>query len=565
LNQNRALWIVLVGSMAFALVLILALEAPGWAASPQSPENMAVPAPEVTPVVLAPLEMEISSDSAAETGLSPNCRFGVTAWPYQMQAFDIVSELGTGWYLDFQIRITPPGPAEAEYIQMVRIKQGREARGGGDICGPSYAYTVTPPLTGGELGAYVTANPGTLWVVGNEPDRINQDDICPQQYAEAYHEVYHFIKDRDPTAQVAIAGLVEVTPGRLQYLDIVWDTYLEKYGTTMPVDVWTMHIYVLSETGQGDANIALGTDIDLRIKFSFNCADPDTFCHAEHDVMNLFTEQVVMMREWMKEHGHQNKPLIITEYGILKPYNYDNPDTPEGETCDVEQCVPVDPPGCFCDEKKKTFHPNRVANFMEDTFDYLMTASDTDLGYPADEHRLVQQWLWFSLARDGLWDLGHASNLVFTDTTYNLTIPGQRWQDYVAAIASTVNLLPTHVPTVIEYTANGVDSVTVTLSAEVRNNGNIAPTGTVTVTFYSDEGLTVPIGEATFTGLGGCARPATVVTTTWASLPAGAHPFWVKVDSAETVTETKETDNVASGLVFINPRQLFLPLALRNG
>ena len=32
------------------------------------------------------------------------------------------------------------------------------------------------------------------------------------------------------------------------------------------------------------------------------------------------------------------------------------------------------------------------------TFEFFETATDPDLGYPADDHRLVQRWSWFSLA-----------------------------------------------------------------------------------------------------------------------------------------------------------------------
>jgi heme-degrading monooxygenase HmoA len=74
--------------------------------------------------------------------------------------------------------------------------------------------------------------------------------------------------------------------------------------------------------------------------------------------------------------------------------------------------------------------------------------------------------------------------------------------------------------------------------------------------------MTETIGSATFTGLGGCARRQVVVTTTWESLDTGAHTFWVKVDSAEAVTETWETDNTASGVALVNPHQRFLPLVL---
>jgi hypothetical protein len=53
-----------------------------------------------------------------------------------------------------------------------------------------------------------------------------------------------------------------------------------------------------------------------------------------------------------------------------------------------------------------------------------------------------------------------------------------------------------------------------------------------------------------------------VVTTTWANLSSGVYPFWVKVDSAEMITETKETDNVKQGFVIINGAKRFLPMVL---
>jgi hypothetical protein len=524
-NQNRILWIALAGSPAAVLVVMLTLVTPGQAAPAQPAGHSGAPAPVEAPVALElpPLALETSPHATADAGLFPNCRFGVAVEPDQVTQFDIVSELGAGWYLDFNRYMDPPGPAEAEFAQMIRIYQGEKRRGGSNNCGPDYDYKIGPPLTDNPhgLGTYININPGALWIVGNEPERIGQGDICPQQYAEAYHEVYHFIKDRDPTARVAIAGLVEVTPGRLQYLDIVWDTYLEEFGTTMPVDVWTTHLYILSEKNQGDANIALGTDPNLAIGFNPKCTLPNRFCHAEHDDMNLFMEQVETMRVWMKEHDQQKKPLLITEYGILKPYHFYGTCPPETTSC---------APGCFCDEYGETFHPNRVASYITKTFDYLLTATDPELGYPADEYRLVQQWLWYHLAQPvDPPAIGHAGNLANPDSLTELTIPGQRWQEYAAAITPTVNLLPVHVPT-----------------------------------FYSEEGLTMPIGEATFTGLGGCARRTTVVTTTWGGLTPETHYFWVKVDSPETVTETKETDNVGSGMVVGNPRLLFLPLVLHT-
>ena len=40
---------------------------------------------------------------------------------------------------------------------------------------------------------------------------------------------------------MAVAGLVEVMPVRMQYLDTVWDSDVATYGVTMRVAVSTMH------------------------------------------------------------------------------------------------------------------------------------------------------------------------------------------------------------------------------------------------------------------------------------------------------------------------------------
>jgi hypothetical protein len=200
---------------------------------------------------------------------------------------------------------------------------------------------------------------------------------------------------------------------------------------------------------------------------------------------------------------------------------------------------------------------------LEATFDHLRTAKDPELGYPADDYRLVQQWLWYRLATDEFDELGHASNLADPDSGYALTVQGERWRDYVTAIPPTINLLPAQVPTVAGTLIDGGTVASVTLSAVVKNSGNSAVHEPVTVTFYSDENLTIVIGSATFDNLGGCARPQTVVTTTWDGLALGPHPFWVKVDSADVIPESRETDNVMDSWVAIVLPRMLLPLVHR--
>src|SRR5439155_13213677 len=113
-----------------------------------------------------------------------------------------------------------------------------------------------------------------------------------------------YTKAHDPSAQVANAGLVQVTPGRLQYLELMWNAYRALYATAMPVDVWNMHIYVLPEAlhdGSAPdeiASIAKGTSLALAKKEStFRpgdtqwCSRAGYTCLAAHDNLTEFANQ----------------------------------------------------------------------------------------------------------------------------------------------------------------------------------------------------------------------------------------------------------------------------------
>jgi hypothetical protein len=253
---------------------------------------------------------------------------------------DVVTQLGFGWYLDWLASPDRYRSAEVEYVPMIRLQGGQ----------------VKP--SGQALLAAVDAQPGALWLVGNEPDVKWQDNVAAGAYAQVYHDLYYQLKGRDPTCRVAIGGVSQPTPLRLRYLDLILEAYEARYGELMPVDVWNVHNFILREERD-----SWGVDIPPGM--------PDQTGRlrdiADHDDMEIFRQQIVAFRQWMKERGQQDKPLVITEYGILMPTDYG-------------------------------FPPERVEQFMLATFDYFETAVDPDLGYPADGYRLVQRWCWYSLA-----------------------------------------------------------------------------------------------------------------------------------------------------------------------
>ncbi|MCA9942286.1 MAG: hypothetical protein H6656_14185 [Ardenticatenaceae bacterium] len=483
-----------------------------------------------------------------------NCRYGIAGFNTQMLSW--LPTLQSGWHVTFGA--TTPYTGEGEHVGIVRVSQDRN--------GSQYlsTYTTIPALTEGGLGAIVDASPGKLWLIGNEPDVADvQDDTYPAMYARIYHDVYEFIKDRDPSAQVGIAGLSMATPGRLQYLDIVWDTFLTKYGYPMPVDVWAIHIYILSEynpgIGPGDGKLALGTDPALAknwpvsgIPYSQQCAQDNIYCRAEHDNVNIFIGQIVAMRQWMKDHGQREKPLILSEFGSLYPYV-------------------VEAGGCYLsDEFGNCFTPTRVGNYLFATMDWLESNSYPDLGYPADENRLVQQWLWFSFIV-GEEESGASSNLLKPNyQTYApgdvnaLTAVGEDYLDQVSGFELSANLYTGQAGLVVVNSVAPANTADAEIYAEFYNNGSQSISDPFTVTFYQDQALTQVIDSVTVNPtLQGCARHIFSASVTWPDLSSGVHKFWVKLDTGNAIDEGNENDNVASGLVIVDPQDSFLPSVLR--
>lgn len=485
-----------------------------------------------------------SANPAAQSSITSgamSCREGIAGWePYFSVGIDI-RELTGGIYLDFTSHAAAPQMRPMEFIQVIRVRQNKDSQG-------NYLadYTTTPILSdeAGGVGPIIASAPGSLWLIGNEPDRgpdepggSAQDDTFPQLYARIYHDAYQFIKQRDPSAQVAVGGLVEVTPGRLQYLDIVWNTYATLYGHAMPVDVWNMHLYVLPEI-RGIASVALGTDPTLAYGFAFThtSGGPPIYTYGDHDNLSRFDEQVRRMRQWMKAHGQEDKPLLLSEFGLL----YDEDVT---------------------DEFGENFTMPRATDFLTKTFNYLSTAADVSIGMPSDENRLVQQWVWYSVNNP----LGYVSNLVTNTVPLTFTSVGNMFRTNVGTRPLRPNLQPRATTALTPIIQPDESSVTSTLLIQIVNNGNQLVSEPLTVTFYTDATLTQVIDSMVITsGIPGCARRRVTASVVWPDRGVGFHPFWIKVDSANAITETNEADNVITGQVFVGNQQLYLPLVFRN-
>jgi hypothetical protein len=282
----------------------------------------------------------------------------------------LAGQLGFGWYLNWHAYPQGFRSSQVDYVPMIRLHEGQ------------------PDPSGQTLLEAVDALPGALWLIGNEPDVKWQDNTPPARYAEVYHDLYMQLKARDPSCQVAIGGVSQPTPLRLHYLDLILQAYQERYGQPMPVDVWNAHNFVLREERD-----SWGVDIPPGM------ADQAGVLReiGDHDNLSIFRQQIVDFRRWMQEHGQQDKPLIVTEYGILMPNEYG-------------------------------FSTERVRQFMLDTFEFFRTAADPALGYPADGYRLVQRWCWFSVADDR-----YPTGNLMQPEDQSLTVLGKAFQAYASS------------------------------------------------------------------------------------------------------------------------------------
>jgi hypothetical protein len=490
-------WLLLV------VIGLLTLGLIRWTAVPDSVR--------AAPEVVAP-SLSAANDTAAL------CQFGVNA-AGSIDSVD-TTPLRMGWYLDYHARANPSHPNGADYIPVIRLNQV--------IVGGQRTDDYTYNPSGTALQNAIAGNPGAAWIIGNEPDRIDvQDDMEPHVYAAAYHELYHLIKTADPTARILAGNIVQPTPLRLLYLDMVLQAYIDQFGKPMPVDVWSIHNFILNEVScDYNPGNCWGAEIPPGVDADFGeIIDIDDL-----DNMDLFVERIVRFRQWMKDRGYGHLPLYLTEYGILFPGS--------------------------------SYPPTRVNAFMNNTFDYMSSAQDPLLGYPGDNYRLVQKWSWFSTYFESF-----NGNLFNPSPPHNITTIGQNFANYTAVIDEEVDLYPWKLTSQSDPLISGGNPVTLTLQAVVANSGNLTdPTGPALVRFYDGDPQNggVQIGVDQFVSVAGCGR-STVAAITWPNVAPGAHTVYVWVDPDDEIAETNTANNLQSFTVLVADPAAYLPLIIQRG
>jgi hypothetical protein len=247
----------------------------------------------------------------------------------------------------------------------------------------------------------------------------------------------------------------------------------------------------------------------------------------EHDSVVLFRERIERFRQWMADTGYRGLPVYVSEFGILAPPDY-----------------------------YTGFPPARVNDFMNNTFDYLLNATDVRLGDPNDDHRLIQKLSWYS-TNDYL-----LNGWLYEPDNPDLLSPmGLNYAAYVAGIESAIDLYPSRITADPPSPLSPVEPVTITLKTTVANSGNvITATGPVTVRFFDGDpdngGL--QIGEDQTVSLTGCGDNQNL-SVVWPDVAPGAHRVFVVVDPENLIGESDEINNIASRVVVVASERALLP------
>jgi hypothetical protein len=436
--------------------------------------------------------------------------------------------LRLGWHIDYTA--IAQSTTGVEYFPVIRLEQTIDG----------YNYSFRPnrlPANEAELRAKVATLLGHYWIVGNEPDRLHfQDDMEPHMYARAYHDLYHIIKDEDPTAKVVAGAIVQPTEVRLTYLDLVLESYFQNYKAAMPVDAWAFHNFVLNEASCSHyaklvppeelGTICWGADIPPGV----DAVDGLRIDVQDNDRVDLFQEQVIRFRQWMADRGYRNTPAFLSEFGVLMPPGLFNPD----------------------------FTPVRVNTFMNETFDFLMNTTDPNIGFPGDNNRLVQRFAWYSVD-----DKVNHNGFLFDPNlpaAANRTPMGDNFAAYTSAMADNVDYYLEDVTMLGAPPLTSRGATTITLQATVGNSGNLVAGTPATVSFYNGNPNSggALIATAQSISLPGCGEQGTVQVE-WGEVAPGNYTVFARVQTS--TGDLDASNNQGSMPVRFADAHLFMPTA----
>lgn len=208
--------------------------------------------------------------------------------------------LGPLWYVDWQWRTPTLGGHERIYI----VRCAEVQRDTGAIAAAMREHGVA------------------WWALGNEPNDVKQDNVSPEEYAQLYATFESWARGT-PGCYLLPAGIANAD---WQWAEAFREAYRTRYARYPRVDGWNIHNYIL-EPGLDPYDIA------------------------------EFGRRIEAFRHWMESIGDGDKPLFLTEFGVL----YGN--------------------GCC---ERPTDPPEKIETFMRESVQWLR------------ESGLVEAWAWFA-------------------------------------------------------------------------------------------------------------------------------------------------------------------------
>ncbi len=202
------------------------------------------------------------------------------------------------------------------------------------------------------LAARASAQPGSVWLLGNEPNVPGQDNLDPGAFATWYHNATLAIRSVDPTATLvgpnplnfdftctACAGYTSGHDWSDQFLA----AYRNAYHEDPPIDVWGAHVY----------------DVDW--------AHPP-LVHTQRS-----WDQLEATRTWLDaDPALASKPIWLTEFGVIFGF-----DTYVGRQVDGQTLIAPGGP----------WREDMVGGYVRDMAGWLTTRG-AELG--------IQRWFLYS-------------------------------------------------------------------------------------------------------------------------------------------------------------------------
>lgn len=362
----------------------------------------------ITAGMLQAVRVAPAAVQAAGPGWTPppstgDCRFGTTFSYWGRPLRDKISRydfplVGFGYYLDYTHTRDASVPAHIKYLHVLRVSNG--------------AFNAEQA----GLAALVVANPGSMWIVGNEPEMWAEDAVTAEVYAERYFALAQIIRAGDATARIGFGPIVMPTVLRMKYIDFAWKRLIQLAGSHTAaaalIDMFVPHGFILNEQGGLDEN---GNPFwGSGVPYGFETRIPPISWQAEQELITDFSDlysfekfkiRMLRFRQWMKDSGLQNKALWLTEYGQLAP-----PYTrPEDNFYTVPEAI--------------------TADFFAKTTDWMLQTKDASLGMPTDGNRLFQKWFWYSVNDP----MTHYGGTLVNPDTLKLTFVGGVWLNFIPA------------------------------------------------------------------------------------------------------------------------------------